>query len=176
MGGREQLSVADLAMRLHSIAKHCESDAKAAADGLPAGFTQVDDVIVLLQPVQLATADKDEATLESILRPLATRNFLTGSQAVGEGGIVAALMCGCAPRGFGFHVALTESEGTSAEDAMFRERYRCAFLSTRPKAHMPLANFIERGGQYTAEAIGRVTAGDIRVQWLGKTLLEAEKL
>jgi len=41
---------------------------------------------------------------------------------------------------------------------------------------MPLANFVERDGQFTAEAIGRVTAGHVSVQWMGKTLLEAENL
>jgi phosphoribosylformylglycinamidine (FGAM) synthase-like enzyme len=170
----EEPGAADLATRLQSIAKNCGSHAKAAEDGLPAGFKQVDDVIVLLQPLRLAAAEPDEAALEFMLQRLAEKNFLTGSQAIGRGGIAAALVCGCAPHGFGFHAELTESEGTNGEDALFRERHNCALVSTRLKAHVPLANFMERGGQFTAEAIGRVTAGHVRVQWMGETLLEAE--
>ena len=176
MSGREEPGVADLAMRLQAIAKNCGSRAKAAAYGLPAGFGHVDDVIVLLQPFVLATAEKYEVALESTLQRVAEKNFLTGSQAIGEGGIAAALVCGCAPHGFGFHAALTEAEGASAEDALFRERHNCALVSARPKAHLPLTNFVERGGQFTAEAIGRVTARDVRVQWMGETLLVAEHL
>src|SRR6201999_1357471 len=145
-------------------------------DGLPAGFGQVDDVVVLLQPLRLASADGDESTLESALRQLAEKNFLTGTQAIGEGGVWAAMMCGCAPRRFGFHAELTEGEGASAAEALFGERSGRALVSTRPKAHLPLANFIERRGQFTAEAIGRVTARDIRVQWMGETVLEAASL
>jgi len=136
----------------------------------------VDDVIVLVQPLRLAAAEEDEAALESTLRRLAEKSFLTGSQAIGEGGIAEALVCGCAPGRFGFHVDFTESEGTNVEDALFRERNACALVSTRPKAHMPLANSVERGGQFTAEAIGRVTARDVRVHWMGQTLLMAEDL
>jgi phosphoribosylformylglycinamidine (FGAM) synthase-like enzyme len=171
-----EAKVAELAARLRSIAERCGSHATAAADGLPAGFGQVGDVIVLLQPLRLSTTDEDEAALESTLRRLAEKNFLTGSQAVGDGGIAEALMCGCAPGRFGFHAELAESEGANAADAMFRGRCNCALVSTRPKAHLPLANFVERGREFTAEAIGRVTAGDIRVRWMGETLLEAETL
>ena len=90
-----------------------------------------------------------------------------------------AIATGClmsVPGGFGFHAELAESEGASAADAMFRERHRCALVSTRPKAHMPLANFVERGREFTAEAIGRVTARGVRIRWMGETLLEAETL
>lgn len=177
MSCREEPGVVGLATRLQAIAQSCGLHAKAAADGLPAGFGHVDDVIVLLQPLRLAPAAKDgEAALQSTLLQLVEKNFLTGSQAVGDGGIAAALLCGCAPHGFGFHAGLTETEGTDAEDALFRERNNCALVSTRPKAHLPLANFVERGGQFTAEAIGRVTAGDVRVQWMGETLLESQNL
>ena len=171
-----EANVAELATRLRSIAERCGAHATAAADGLPAGFGQVGDVIVLLQPLRLAAADEKEAPLESMLRRLAEKNFLTGSQTVGDGGIAGALVCGCAPGRFGFHVELAESEGASAADAIFRERRHCALVSTRPKAHLPLANFVERGRQFTAEAIGRVTARDVRIRWMGETLLEAETL
>jgi hypothetical protein len=49
-------------------------------------------------------------------------------------------------------------------------------VSARPKAHLPLANFVERGGRFTAEAIGRVTAGEIRVRWMGETVFEAASI
>jgi len=176
VSGREEPGAADLAMRLQAIAMNRRLHVKAAVDGLPAGFGQVDDVIVLLQPLRLAAVVRDEAALESTLQRLAEKNFLTGSQAIGEGGIAAALVRGCAPHAFGFHAELTESEGANAEDALFRERNVCALVSARPKAHMPLANSVERGGHFTAEAIGRVTARDVRVQWMGQTLLVVENL
>ena len=172
MEGRNDASLADLAVKLQSIARNYGLHATAAANGLPAGFGQVDDVIVLLQPLRLTATDKDEGALESMLRRLAEKNFLTGTQAIGDGGIATALACGCGPGRFGFHVELSESEGASAEEALFGERRCRALVSTRPKAHVPLANFVERGAQFTAEAIGRVTAGDVCVKWMGDTLLE----
>jgi hypothetical protein len=173
---REQAAAADLAAKLRSIAAKCSSRAKAAADTLPAGFGHVDDVIVLLQPLRLAAAGKDESALPSTLLQVAEKNFLTGTQAVAEGGLWAAIVGGCAARGFGFHVELTENEGVTAADALFAERSDRALVSTRPKAHLPVANFVERGGLFTAEAIGRVTAGDVRVHWMGETLLAAASL
>lgn len=167
----EPLNTGDLL----AAARRC-GPAKAAAEGLPAGFEQVDDVIILLQPLRLAGAEEDEAALKSTLMRLAEKNFLTGTQGVGDGGLWAALACGCSSRGFGFHAELTESEGANASMALLGERVARALVSTRPKAHLPLANFVERAGQFTAEAIGRVTAGDIRVRWMGDTVLQAVNL
>ena len=172
MDGRNDASIADLAAKLQSIARNCDLHAIAATDDLPAGFGQVDDVIVLLQPLRLTTTENYEGLLESTLRQLAEKNFLTGTQAVGGGGIATALVCGCGTARFGFHAELSESEGASAEEALFGERRCRALVSTRPKAHVPLANFVERGAQFTAEAIGRVTAGDVCVKWMGDTLFE----
>ena len=166
----------DLIARLRSIAQQCGSQARPAAEGLPAGFGQVDDVIVLLQPLQLVSTKEDNGALEAMLQRLAHKNFLTGTQAVGEGGLWAAIVCGCAPRGFGFHAELTENDGATEEAALLEQRRGRALVSARPKAHLPLANFAERGGRFSAEAIGRVTAGDIRVRWMGETLLEAANL
>ncbi len=176
MGVRDDAGDADLAAKLLSIAGHCDRSAKAAADGLPAGFGQVDDVIVLVQPLRLVPADEDQSALESTLWRLAEKNFVTGTQAIAEGGLWTAIVGGCASRGFGFHAGLTENEGATAADALLRERRGCALVSARPKAHMPLANMVERGGMFTAEAIARVTAGTIRVQWMGELVLEAERL
>ena len=176
MEGREQAAAADLVAKLQSTSRNCEPCAKAAADGLPAGFGKADDVIVLLQPLRLAAAEEDSGELESTLQLLAEKNFLTGTQAIAEGGLWAAMVCGCAPRGCGFHVELTENEGASAEEALLGERRGRALVSARPKAHLPLSNFVDRGGQFTAEAIGRVTAGDVRVQWMGETVLELNDL
>ena len=167
--------MADLAEQLRAVARHCKG-ARAAAEGLPAGFGQVDDIVVLLQPIRLTRARDDEAALESTLRRISEKNFLTGTQTIGEGGVWAALVCGCAAVGHGFHVELSENEGASAEEALLAARGGSALVSARPKAHLPLANFVERGGQFTAEAIGRVTAQDIRVRWMGVTLFEAADL
>ena len=177
MEGREAPHPAiDLSARLRRIARECDSHAKAAAEGLPAGFGQVDDVIVLLQPLRSGAPKDDQELLESTLRQLAEKNFLTGTQAVEDNGVWAALLRGCAARGFGFHAELSENEGARAEEALLGERGARALVSARPKAHLPLANFVERSGRFTAEAIGRVTARDIRVRWMGETVLEAESL
>ena len=177
MEGREAPHPAiDLPARLRRIARECDSRAKAAAEGLPAGFGQVDDVIVLLQPLRSGAPKDDQASLESTLRQLAEKNFLTGTQAIEDNGVWAGLLSGCAARGFGFHVELSESEAASAAEALLAERHGRALVSARPKAHMPLANFVERGGRFIAEAIGRVTARDVRVRWMGETVLEAESL
>ena len=165
----------DLLDQLRAAA-HRGRGAKAASAGLPAGFAQIDDVIVLLQPLRLARAEDADETLASTLRRLAEKNFLTGTQAVGEGGVWAALVDGCATAGCGFHAELSEGEGANAFDALLGERSGRALVSTRPKAHLPLANFVERGRVFTAEAIARVTAGDVRVRWMGVTVLEATAL
>jgi phosphoribosylformylglycinamidine (FGAM) synthase-like enzyme len=164
----------NLLEQLRAAAQRC-SGAKAAADALPAGFEQVDDVIVLLQPVRLAAEDESEA-LETTLRHLAEKNFLTGSQAIGEGGVWVALVSACVTTGHGFHAELSEGEGPNLIAALLNEHNGRALVCTRPKAHLPLANFVERGGRFTAEAIGRVTAGDISIKWMGETVLEAASL
>jgi phosphoribosylformylglycinamidine (FGAM) synthase-like enzyme len=130
---------------------------------------------VLLQPLRIYAEDDPEALLATLHR-LAEKNFLTGTQAVGAGGVWTALVCGCAAHERGFHCELSESEGASVRDALLGERAGCVLVSTRPKAHLPLANFVERGGLFTAEAIGRVTASDIRVRWIGNIVFEAPSL
>lgn len=160
----------DLLSRLRAAAGGCGEGAQVVAEGIPAGLGQVDDIVVLLQPLRLGCAIDDQAELESTLRRLAEKNFLTGAVGVGAGGLGAALVCGSRSRGF--HVDLTESEGESVVEALFGERVGWALVTARPKAHVPLANFVERGGVFTAEAIGRVTAEDVRVRWMGATVVE----
>ena len=166
---------AGLIARLHDVTSQCGREATPAAEGLPAGFRQIDDVIVLLQPLGV-TAEDDQQVLLATLQRLAEKNFLTGTQAVREGGVWAALVCGCAAHGRGFHAELSESEGASAAEALLGERPSRVLVSTRPKAHVPLANCVERGGRFTAEAIGRVTSGDVRVRWMGEIILQAQSL
>lgn len=144
-------------------------------ESLPRGFRQIDDVILLLQPVRVVPVEDHEALLETLAR-LAEKNFLTGTEPLREGGIWAALVRGCAPAARGFHLELTENEGADAGQALLVARPASALVSTRPKAHVPLANFVERGGQFTAEAIGRLSTADVRVRWMGRTVLQAESL
>ena len=151
----------DLLEQLRAAAQRC-TGATAAAEGLAAGLGQIGDIIVLLQPLRLSAQQEDDA-LQSALHRLAEKNFLTGTQAIGEGGLWAALVCGCVSTGHGFHAELTENEGVSVDEALFAPRPSRALVSTRPKAHLPLANFVERSTPFTAEAIGRVTARDIRL-------------
>lgn len=153
-----------------------EMTARPAAEGLPAGFCRADDVIVLLQPSRIVDAPGEHDALHSMLVRLAEKNFLTGTQAVGDDGLAAALLGACAGRGLGFHLDLSENEGADAGHALFGERVGCALVSTRPKAHIPLANFVERGGQLIAEAIGRVSDGDVRVRWMGESLVEIPRI
>lgn len=174
MAGDEAAFRADLLRKLHEVASRCGGQ-KPGAEGLPTGFQQVGDVIVLLQPVRVVADENDDALL-TMLRRLAEKNFLTGTQAVGEGGVWAAMVCGCAGHRRGFHAELSETEGATAAEALLGERSGRALVSARPKAHVPLANFVERGGRFTAEAIARVTAGDLRVRWMGETVLEIASL
>lgn len=169
--GNEVRPQTDLLRQLRDVASRC-GEPKAASDGLPAGFQHVDDVIVLLQPLRFVPDENQDALLVT-LRRLAEKNFLTGTQAVGEGGVWAALVCGCTGMGRGLHADLSETEGATAAEALLAERPVRALVSARPKAHVPLANFVERGGSFTAEAIARVTAGDLRVRWMGETVLDA---
>lgn len=162
----------ELLQQMREAAARCGRRSQAAVEGLPAGFPHVDDVIVLVQPLR-AGAEEDQNALQSTLQQLADKNFLTGTQAVREGGVWAALVCGCAGHGRGFHAELSETEGASAAEALLGERPARVLVSARPKAHLPLANFVERGGRFTAEAIGRVASQDIRVRWMGETLFEA---
>lgn len=166
----------DLLNDLRAAARAC-GDPQPAADGLPAGFQHVDDVIVLLQPLRPFAEDNAEENQEALLatlQRLAEKNFFTGTRLVAEGGIWAALLCGCAGRGF--HAELSEDEGASAAEALLSPRSASALVSARPKAHVPLANFVERGGQFTAEAIGRVTASAVRVRWMDETIVNAASL
>lgn len=174
-GRAEELAAVDLLQRLRATAHECECALTPVVEDLPAGFQQVDDVIVLLQPVRLAAEDEREA-LEAIVRRLSEKNFLTGTQAIGKGGVWAALVCGCRSYGRGLHAELSESEGANPAEALLGERGGRALVSARPKAHVPLANFVERRWRFTAEAIARVTPGDVRVRWMGQTVLEAAKL
>jgi len=166
---------ADLLQHLRAATPQC-SVSTSAAEALPAGFGQVDDIILLLQPLPLPAAQKNPSALESTLRHLAEKNFLTGTQAISEAGLWVALVCGCASAGLGFHAELTENEGASIEEALLADRCNCALVTARPRAHVPLANFVERGGLFAAEAIGRVTPRDIRLKWMGETVLEASNL
>jgi len=173
--GREnRVTADDLVAKLKAVA--LQGGSQMATAGLPAGFGHVDDVIVLLQPLRSTARVSDREMLESTLRRLAEKNFLTGTQTVEDHGVWAALAGACAPRGYGFHAELSENEGANAEEALLGERGARALVSTRPKAHVPLANFVERGGQFTAEAIGRVTSGNVRVRWMGETVFEAISL
>ena len=162
----------ELLRQMRDVAARCNRKPEAAIDGLPAGFQRIDDVIVLLQPLRSEAEDNREALLATLQR-LAEKNFLTGTQPVGEGGVWAALLCGCGGHGRGFHAELSESEGASAVDALLGERSERVLVSARPKAHVPLANFVERGGRFTADAIARVTSRDVRVQWMGETVFAA---
>ncbi|HEX5284820.1 MAG TPA: hypothetical protein VFW30_11935 [Bryocella sp.] len=165
----------DLARQMREAAARCGLEPQAAANGLPAGFQHIDDVIVLLQPLRFGL-EEDQEALRSVLQRLAENNFLSGTQTVRNGGVWAALVCGCAGHGRGFHAELSESEGTSAAEALLAETPARVLVSARPKAHVPLANFVERGGRFTAEAVGRVTLRDIRVRWMGETVFEAGSL
>lgn len=165
----------ELLDQMREAAARGQREPESAADGLPAGFPNVDDVIVLLQPLRVVAEDNQEA-LFSTLQRLADKNFLTGTQALRDAGVWAALLCGCAGHRRGFHAELSETEGATAADALLAQRPSRVLVSARPKAHVPLANFVERGGRFTAEAIGRVTSRDVRVRWMGETVFEAASI
>lgn len=169
-------AASDLLAQLRAAALRFGTHPQPAAEGLPAGFGNLDDVILLVQPLRLNATTDDEIALKAVLQRAAEKNFLTGSQAVGEGGIGLALLAGSLPRGFGFRAELTENEGTTAPEALFAKHSARALVSTRPKAHLPLANFVERSAQFTADAIARVTDGEVRVRWMGAMVIELGEL
>jgi hypothetical protein len=37
---------------------------------------------------------------------------------------------------------------------------------------LPLSNFVDRRGAFTAEPLGRVTRSHLRIRWMGETVLE----
>lgn len=134
---------------------------------------QPGDVILLLQPLRPDNRPED---LVAIIDRLAEKNFLTGTAHLKQHGIAGALVPGALATGLGFHLDLAESEGQSLLDALFTEpptRTR-ALVTTRPKAHLPLSNFVDRRGMFTADALGRITAGDLRIRWMGETVLDLE--
>jgi phosphoribosylformylglycinamidine (FGAM) synthase-like enzyme len=145
----EAASGNDLLQRMRDLAYRCRGEVRAAADGLAAGFQQVDDVIVLLQPLRVVVQEDHEA-LAITLERLAEKSFLAGMQPVGDGGVWVALVSGCAGHRRGFHAELSEIEGATAAEALLSERGGRVLVSARPKAHLPLANFVERGGRFTA--------------------------
>ena len=171
----EAASGNDLLQRMRDLARRCSGERRAAADGMATGFQQVDDVIVLLQPLRVVVQEDHEA-LAITLERLAEKSFLAGMQPVGDGGVWVALVSGCAGHRRGFHAELSEIEGATAAEALLSERGGRVLVSARPKAHLPLANFVERGGRFTAEATGRVTAGEVRVRWMGDTLFKAASI
>lgn len=172
--------VRDLLEELRCVLQQARPSGDVEFAELRMSGVRADDVILLVQPIRLTDSNQrvreQDGTLDATLQRLAEKNFLSGAWPIAEGGVAAALGRACAFRGLGFHVDLTESEGASAADALLGERSGRALVSSRAKAHLPLTNFVERGGALTAEAIGRVTKGDVRVCWMGETVLKTVRM
>ena len=161
-------------------------------------FGRTGDAIVLIQPVRLAATDaageverslwaevamgwvlagEDARTsenaheLDELLRRVREKNFLTGEQRVLRGGVAVALVLACATDGHAFDVELTENDGDDPVHALFGERDGRAIVACRASAHLALTNFVDRSAHFTAETIGRITERDIRVRWMGETVL-----
>jgi len=132
---------------------------------------QPGDVILLLQPLR---AECQPEALAMMIDRLAEKNFLVGAEIVDMKGIAATLLPCALSADLGFHLDLTEGEGASLWDALFSEPApgSRALVTTRPKAHLPLSNFVDRSGEFAAEAVGRLTAGDLRIRWMGEAVLE----
>lgn len=150
--------------------------AAAGADAaVPRGFARPGEVIVLLQPAGLGRdSERDEQELEALLMRLWEKNFVKGEQRVGAGGIGGALVRACAPHATGFDADLSEEQGCDLADALFAERCCRALVTSWSSAHLATANFVDRSGRFTGEAIGRVTAGNVCVRWMGETVLATE--
>ena len=159
-------------------------------------FGRVGDAIVLIQPVRLTAVEsrreleeslwaevalgrvvasdgerEDSRALDELLRQVRDKNFLTGEQRVSCGGVAAALVHACVTDRHGFDVELTENEGEDPVHALFGEQGSRAVVACRSSAHLALTNFVDRSAHCTAETIGRITERDIRVRWMGKTVL-----
>lgn len=190
--GAERNLLADWNALLRHIA--AEAEHSAAVFGRPG------DVIVLIQPARVAAEDPAHELIQSawaevaacaqesthtidtlepdrvvdVLGRLREKNFLTGEERVGRGGLAAALARACGPHSMGFDVNLAETEGVHAVHALFGERTGRAVVTCRSSAHLALANFVDRSGWFTAEAIGRVTGGRVSVRWMGAIVLETD--
>lgn len=117
----EAASGNDLLQRMRDLARRSSGERRAAADGMATGFQQVDDVIVLLQPLRVVVQEDHEA-LAITLERLAEKSFLAGMQPVGDGGVWVALVSGCAGHRRGFRAELSEIEGATAAEALLSER------------------------------------------------------
>lgn len=176
--------------------------AETSASHVSQPFGRVGDALVLLQPLRIGTADvagelnrsawaeiapaaersatnesttqENERELDELLCRLREKNFLTGEQRVLRGGLAAALTMACAAKGNGLDVELTENEGADRVHALFEEAPGRAVVACRPSAHLALTNFVDRSARFTAEAIGRITDGTVRVRWMGETVLQVE--
>lgn len=141
------------------------------------GFGRAGRVIVLIEPAglrALSTEPTGDTEIQELLRRLREKNFSKGEQRVGAGGLAATLMRACAGQGTGFELSLSEEHGDDVTAALFRERSAAVLVTCWPSAHLALANFVDRSGRFTGEAIGRVTAGEVRVRWMGATVLATE--
>lgn len=139
--------------------------------GVETSLGRPDDVILLVQPLR---TDNNHEALAKLIDQIGEKNFLTGAEVLGQHGIAGVLIANAIATGCGFHLDLTENEGASLVEALFAESApgTRAVVTTRPKAHLPLSNFVDRRGAFTAEAVGRVTRGDLRIRWMGETALE----
>lgn len=168
--GREQAD--ELIVRLRAIA----AEAVRSQEGQD-GFARPGEAIVLVQPALRVGVEATEATddaLEQLLTRLREKNFLKAQVRVGHGGIIGALVCACVQAGTGFHVSLGENEGSSFADALWGESPARALVACWSSAHLATSNFVDRTGQFTGEAIGRVTSGELRVRWMGETVVATE--
>ena len=165
--GREQAE--ELIVRLRAIAAEARG-----AETPKNGFTRPGEVIVLVQPALRVGVEATGDALGQLLTQLREKNFLKAQQRIGHGGIIGALVHACAQAGTGFDVSLGENEGSSFADALWGESPGRALVACWWSAHLATSNFVDRTGQFTGEAIGRVTSGELRVRWMGETVVATE--
>ena len=147
----------------------------AAKDAVPPeGFARPGEVILLLRPAgAFSMAHSGRVDLDRLLARLRERNFLKSLQRVHAGGIGGALLRACKAAQTGFDLSLGEDQGADLADALFGESDARALVTCWASAHLAIANFVNRSGSFTGEAIGRVTAGEVRLRWMGETVLRA---
>ena len=150
---------------------------RSIADLRAYGFRRPGEIIVLIQPALLTRtgAEEDqERRRGELLAYLRDKNFLKGEVLVGGGGVGGALLRACASAHTGFELMLAESEGDGLANALWREAPGRALVACWSSAHLALANFVDRSGLFTGEAIGRVTGGEVRVRWMGELVLATD--
>ena len=131
------------------------------------GELRVGDALVLLEPA----LEGDDAALAELLAMLAQRNFVRAQVVLGGSALGPVLAGMCRAAGVGFEVNLEDEAGVGAEPWL-RGRPHAALVTCSAHAHLALTLVAERGGRFSAQAVGRVTGEGLRLRVHGELVAD----